>query len=105
MSTVTSHPPHFLTVAEVAALLAVSRSTVYRLVREGELVLAKVHGSSRVPLSSLLAYEGRQVAAATPPHGLPLGGQLWPVGSIGALEYGAGAVVAPEDRWDPEGLA
>jgi excisionase family DNA binding protein len=39
----------FLTVAEVAALMRVSRMTVYRLVHSGELASARVGRSFRVP--------------------------------------------------------
>ena len=39
----------FLTVAEVAALMRVSKMTVYRLVHAGELPAARVGRSFRVP--------------------------------------------------------
>lgn len=39
----------FLTVAEVAALMRVSRMTVYRLVHSGELPAVRVGRSFRVP--------------------------------------------------------
>jgi len=39
----------FLTVAEVAALMRVSRMTVYRLVHAGELASVRVGKSFRVP--------------------------------------------------------
>lgn len=39
----------FLTVAEVAALMRVSRMTVYRLVHSGELASVRVGRSFRVP--------------------------------------------------------
>ncbi|HEU0102457.1 MAG TPA: helix-turn-helix domain-containing protein [Mycobacteriales bacterium] len=39
----------FLTVAEVAALMRVSRMTVYRLVHSGELASIRVGRSFRVP--------------------------------------------------------
>jgi len=39
----------FLTVAEVAALMRVSRMTVYRLVHAGELASVRVGRSFRVP--------------------------------------------------------
>ena len=40
---------HFLTVAEVAALMRVSRMTVYRLVHAGQLPAIRVGKSFRVP--------------------------------------------------------
>ena len=40
---------HFLTVAEVAALMRVSRMTVYRLVHAGDLASVRVGRSFRVP--------------------------------------------------------
>jgi excisionase family DNA binding protein len=39
----------FLTVAEVAALMRVSKMTVYRLVHSGELAAVRVGRSFRVP--------------------------------------------------------
>ncbi|HEX5596801.1 MAG TPA: helix-turn-helix domain-containing protein [Micromonosporaceae bacterium] len=39
----------FLTVAEVAAVMRVSKMTVYRLVHSGELVAVRVGRSFRVP--------------------------------------------------------
>ena len=40
---------HFLTVAEVAAIMRVSRMTVYRLVHTGALPAIRVSKSLRVP--------------------------------------------------------
>lgn len=40
---------HFFTVAEVAAVMRVSRMTVYRLVHSGELPAVRVGRSFRVP--------------------------------------------------------
>ena len=50
----TSTPPpsastRFLTVFEVAAMMRVSKRTVYRLVHDGHLEAAKVRGSFRIP--------------------------------------------------------
>lgn len=42
-------PVKFLTVAEVAAIMRVSKMTVYRLVHSGELPAARVGRSFRVP--------------------------------------------------------
>lgn len=46
----------FLTVAEVAALMRVSRMTVYRLVHSGELPAVRVGRSFRVPEHAVHAY-------------------------------------------------
>jgi excisionase family DNA binding protein len=46
----------FLTVAEVAALMRVSRMTVYRLVHSGELASVRVGRSFRVPERAVHAY-------------------------------------------------
>ena len=50
----TSNSPYsagtrFLTIFEVAAIMRVSKQTVYRLVRAGELEAIKVSGSYRIP--------------------------------------------------------
>ncbi len=46
----------FLTVAEVAALMRVSKMTVYRLVHSGELGAVRVGRSFRVPEHAIHAY-------------------------------------------------
>jgi excisionase family DNA binding protein len=46
----------FLTVAEVAALMRVSKMTVYRLVHSGELSAVRVGRSLRVPEHAVDAY-------------------------------------------------
>ncbi len=46
----------FLTVAEVAALMRVSKMTVYRLVHSGELSAVRVGRSFRVPDTAVHAY-------------------------------------------------
>jgi excisionase family DNA binding protein len=46
----------FLTVAEVAAMMRVSKMTVYRLVHGGELPAARVGRSFRVPKDSVEDY-------------------------------------------------
>jgi excisionase family DNA binding protein len=55
--TTTATPPEaeFLTVAEAAALLRVSRATAYRLVEAGEIPAARVGGQLRVDRLELLA--------------------------------------------------
>ena len=47
---------HFLTVAEVAALMRVSKMTVYRLVHGGELPAIRVGRSFRVPEQAVHDY-------------------------------------------------
>lgn len=46
----------FLTVAEVATLLRVSKMTVYRLLHAGELTAVRVGRSFRVPSEAVEAY-------------------------------------------------
>ena len=46
----------FLTVAEVAAVMRVSKMTVYRLVHSGELPAVRVGHSFRVPEHAVHAY-------------------------------------------------
>lgn len=46
----------FLTVAEVAALMRVSKMTVYRLVHSGELPAIRVGRSFRVPEQAVHSY-------------------------------------------------
>jgi excisionase family DNA binding protein len=46
----------FLTVAEVAAMMRVSKMTVYRLVHGGELSAVRVGRSFRVPAPAVRAY-------------------------------------------------
>lgn len=46
----------FLTVAEVAAMMRVSKMTVYRLVHSGELPAIRVGRSFRVPEQAVQAY-------------------------------------------------
>ena len=61
------------TVEEAGAYLGVSRSTLYRLARRGDLVMVHVGARVSVLAASVLAFRDRAVSAATPPHGLPLG--------------------------------
>ncbi len=63
MSHVVAQPPDpplaqvkFLTVAEVAALMRVSKMTVYRLVHSGELTAVRVGRSFRVPEKAVHDY-------------------------------------------------
>lgn len=48
--------PRFLTVAEAAVLLHVSKMTIYRLVHTGDLVAIQVGRSFRIPEQSLRDY-------------------------------------------------
>ncbi|WP_460464093.1 helix-turn-helix domain-containing protein [Arthrobacter pigmenti] len=51
-----SNPVQLLTVAEVAAMLRVSRMTVYRKVHSGELPAVHFGRSFRVPTNAVEAY-------------------------------------------------
>ena len=61
-------PEQLLSVAEAAELLGVSRMTVYRLIRDGDLQRVKVRGASRIPESSLGSYL-RTIGANGAPEG------------------------------------
>jgi excisionase family DNA binding protein len=50
------HEVHFLTVAEVAAVMRVSKMTVYRMVHAGELPAVRVGRSFRVPEKAVQDY-------------------------------------------------
>ena len=52
----------FLTVAEVAGVLRVSKMTVYRMCHSGELVSTRVGRSFRVPSGSVRSYLGMDPA-------------------------------------------
>ncbi|MGH3916652.1 MAG: helix-turn-helix domain-containing protein [Pseudonocardiaceae bacterium] len=49
-------PVQFLTVAEVAAMMRVSKMTVYRLVHSAELPAVRVGRSFRVPADAVHSY-------------------------------------------------
>lgn len=51
-----ANDPKFLTVAEVAAVMRVSKMTVYRLVHAGVLQAVQVGRSYRVPESAVTDY-------------------------------------------------
>lgn len=55
-------PPKFVTVAEIAVQLRVSKMTVYRLVNDQELTSVRVRRSVRVPVSAFEAYVQRAEA-------------------------------------------
>jgi excisionase family DNA binding protein len=44
----------FLTIFEVAAIMRVSKQTVYRLVHNGQLEATKVRGSFRIPAHAVI---------------------------------------------------
>ena len=50
------HEVRFLTVAEVAAVMRVSKMTVYRMVHSGELTAVRVGRSFRVPEKAVQDY-------------------------------------------------
>ncbi|HEY2044236.1 MAG TPA: helix-turn-helix domain-containing protein [Jatrophihabitans sp.] len=50
------HEVRFLTVAEVAAVMRVSKMTVYRMVHSGELPAVRVGRSFRVPEQAVQDY-------------------------------------------------
>lgn len=56
--------PSLLTVREVAALLSVSETTVYRLKRRGEISCVKVGSSLRFRPSDVADYQDRQSVTA-----------------------------------------
>ena len=56
MSTASFGDVRFLTVAEVAAVMRVSKMTVYRLVHSGELPAVRVGRSFRVPEQAVQEY-------------------------------------------------
>lgn len=57
-------PVKFLTVAEVARIMRVSKMTVYRLVHSGELPAARVGRSFRVPERVVHEYLRRSLDSA-----------------------------------------
>ncbi|MEV7011912.1 helix-turn-helix domain-containing protein [Streptosporangium sp. NPDC051022] len=48
--------PRYLTVAEVALILRVSKMTIYRLVHAGDLAAMRVGRGFRIPEASVTAY-------------------------------------------------
>lgn len=65
----------YLTIAEVAAALRLSRMTVYRMVRAGTLVADRFGKSYRVPESAVEEYIRRAGSPATGPKTHPDRGQ------------------------------
>ncbi len=58
-------PDQLLTVRQVAKLLAVSTTTVYRLTRSGEISSLKVGGSLRFRSRDIAAYADGEIVTAT----------------------------------------
>ncbi len=58
----------FLTVAEVASIMRVSKMTVYRLVHNGELPAVRVGRSFRVPENAVQTYFRQSFFDAHPRH-------------------------------------
>jgi len=52
--------PALVTITEAGRILASSRSTVYRLVRQGDLEVVRIGTRPRVTLRSIAAYVDRQ---------------------------------------------
>lgn len=59
---------HFLTIAEVAAAMRVSKMTVYRLVKSHAIAAVRVGRSFRVPEEAVNDYIRRATEPATPAH-------------------------------------
>lgn len=51
--------PQFWTVAEMASLMRVSKMTVYRMIRSGELESVQIGRSFRIPWNAVRKYAGR----------------------------------------------
>lgn len=60
----------FLTVAEVASVMRVSKMTVYRLVHSGHLPAIRVGRSFRVPEQAVHAYLRESFVGSRPPSGV-----------------------------------
>lgn len=60
---------HFLTIAEVAAAMRVSKMTVYRLVKAHAIAAVRVGRSFRVPEEAVNDYIRRATEPATPAPG------------------------------------
>ena len=56
MTPATSGPPDLLTVPEVMTRLHLSRSTVYHLIRTGELFSVTIGRARRIPTRALTTY-------------------------------------------------
>ncbi|MHA7221783.1 helix-turn-helix domain-containing protein [Arthrobacter sp. RHLT1-20] len=58
--------PHYLTIAEVAAAMRVSKMTVYRLVNSHAIAAVRVGRSFRVPEEAVADYISRATEPAIP---------------------------------------
>jgi|ERR1019366_1182680 excisionase family DNA binding protein len=78
----TGEAPLLLTIRETGHALAVSRTTVFRLLREGELPAVRLGGATRVPRASVERLISDRLADQTPnDQGAAADG---PVGKAGA---------------------
>jgi excisionase family DNA binding protein len=59
-------PSHYLTIAEVATMLRVSKMTVYRLVRAHALASVRFGNSYRIPEDAVEEYIRKAGASAAP---------------------------------------
>lgn len=57
-------PSHYMTIAEVATVLRVSKMTVYRLVRAHALACARFGNSYRIPIDAVEEYIRRAGASS-----------------------------------------
>ena len=64
----TTFDPDLLTISEVAETLRVSRTTIGRLVRDGELRCLRFRGSRRVPRADLSQFIDRHLEMEQPRH-------------------------------------
>lgn len=51
-----------VTIMEAAALLSVGRSTIYKLINEGDLAVVKIGCSARITMASIRAVAGERSA-------------------------------------------
>ncbi|MFJ6530896.1 helix-turn-helix domain-containing protein [Streptomyces longwoodensis] len=72
MTDTTLPQSQYRTVAEIAAILHVSKMTVYRLIDSGALPAIRLgHRTKRVPVEAFEAYRRALLAAATAPAPAP----------------------------------
>lgn len=73
-------PYELLTAREVAEVMRVSKMTVYRLIKAGELPAIRVGRHLRIRHDDVLGYLDRRVVVTTDRTGTDDGGGQWPVG-------------------------
>ena len=56
-------PPVLLTVADAARALAIGRTTMYELIRDGSIPVMHIGRSTRVPVDAIRAFACQQQAA------------------------------------------